>query len=80
MHAVVGHARFFTENGDFKGVRRSFIQKIFYKAMTHHAVANNREPDFAHICLKFDVYAPNIGPCRCKVLMQINRDINLPPR
>jgi hypothetical protein len=48
--------------------------------MANHTVANNREFEFAHFCLKIDVYALNISPCNDGVLMQIKALIYLPTR
>ncbi|CCK16272.1 hypothetical protein BN136_2282 [Cronobacter universalis NCTC 9529] len=53
MHAVIGDARLLTENGDVELAWIGFIEKVFDKAVTNHAVTDNCESDFAHFCLDF---------------------------
>ncbi len=53
MHAVVRLTGFFTEHGNIEPVSIGFIKKILNKAVTDHAVTDNRESDFAHFCLDF---------------------------
>ncbi|CCK04166.1 hypothetical protein BN129_2923 [Cronobacter sakazakii 701] len=53
VHAVIGDARLLTEDGDVELAWFGFIEKVFDKAVTNHAVTDNSESDFAHFCLDF---------------------------
>ncbi|CCJ77084.1 hypothetical protein BN135_2148 [Cronobacter muytjensii 530] len=53
VHAVIGDARLLTEDGDVELAWIGFIEKVFDKAVTNHAVTDNSESDFAHFCLDF---------------------------
>ncbi len=53
VYAVVRFTGFFTEHGNVELGGIGFIKKILNKAVTDHAVTDNRESDFAHFCLDF---------------------------